>query len=137
MLFMCLHIFTILVTAMVVAIDGLASDDGARAHVPRDPIRMREGIEPKDGVVSHFNHHVRGNVCEWKGVINGPHVFFKGTYESFHLPNVLVPGRFIQPDAKVCEVPTHGFKFTIHFCSHNAESGLAVHGSNGLVDKCG
>ena len=139
MLFMGLYIFTIFIVAMVIVVNGLAGDDGSRAHSIRNPIWMREGIELKDSVVSHFNYHVRGNVREWKSVINSPHAFFKGVYELFHLPNVLISGHFIQPDTKVCEVSTHGFKFTIHFSSCDAESGLVVHGSHGLdaIDKCG
>ena len=139
MLLMGLNIFTVFIVTMAVVIDGLTSDDGAGAQSFGNPVQMREGIKPEHGMVSHLNHHVRGNMHEWKSVIDCSHMLFKGADELLHLPNVLIPGSLVQPNTKVSEVTAHGFKFAIHFSSCNAESGLVVHGGHGLdsINKCG
>ena len=62
---------------------------------------MREGIKPEHVVVSHFNYHARGNMSEWKSVIDCSHMLFKSVDELLHLPNVFISGSFVQADARV------------------------------------
>ena len=83
---------------MLIEIDGHSCDNCSGAARAGNFIRLRKCIQPKNCMLSYFNHQRGRHVAVWQRIVDGLHSFLNGVDIALDVPNMFVPSSGVERD---------------------------------------